>query len=162
MDTALLLPMGLVQIGSSAWQLPSLSPRHLLSYALLGASLSMILFSLSHKFGFLLLCLFVNGLFQAVVFPQCIAALALWYTDPHSRTTVLGVWGMSAALGGMVGTVLVPTIIPPSATVLISILSLAREDAIAFQAFAPSLKALPCAWPIAFLSDVHNSYRMTL
>jgi len=109
MDTALLLPLGVIQIISSGWK-TQYSPRHLLAYALFGSAISMILFGVFHKYGILLLCLFLNGAMQAVVFPQCIAALALWYNDPSRRTTVFGVWGMSASVGGLLGTALATTI----------------------------------------------------
>jgi hypothetical protein len=35
------------------------------------------------------------------------------------------------------------------------------KDVIEFHAFAP-LEALPCVWPMAFLSGVHSSYRLAL
>ena len=40
-------------------------------YALFGSAISMILFGVFHKYGILLVCLFLNGAMQAVVFPQC-------------------------------------------------------------------------------------------
>ena len=60
---------------------------------------------LSRSWALSLVCLFVSGAAQALVFPQSINALSMWYTDVQVRTTVLGVWGACSALAGLAGTV---------------------------------------------------------
>eukprot|EP00039_Didymoeca_costata_P027259 m.18004 g.18004 ORF g.18004 m.18004 type:complete len:668 (-) comp6164_c0_seq1:85-2088(-) len=103
MDTAMLLPLSVIQIISSSIK-TKYSPRQMLGFALLGSAMSMLMFGMWHSYAMLLICLFLNGAAQAIVFPQCIAALAYWYTEKSRRTTVLGVWGLSASSGGIIGT----------------------------------------------------------
>jgi hypothetical protein len=94
-----------LQIALSGRQFQKRGPRDLIALSLAVAGGVMLLFVVvSRSWALSLLCLFVSGAAQALVFPQSINALSMWYTDVQVRTTVLGVWGACSALAGLAGT----------------------------------------------------------
>lgn len=104
LDTAMLLPMAVVQI-FFVNLLSELGPRKIVGGSLILSSLSLATLGFWDNYASYALLLFVGGACQALVFPYCITALSAWYPG-RGRSTVFGTWGICVFLGGILGTMI--------------------------------------------------------
>eukprot|EP01134_Creolimax_fragrantissima_P007512 CFRG7512T1 len=104
LDTAFLLPYSLVQIFLGNYG-DKFGPRNLLITGLFGAAVSMFFYGSLLSTASLMFFMFLNGAFQALLWPNCVKSVAPWMSQTV-RAKYYGVWGASPYVGGVLATAL--------------------------------------------------------
>eukprot|EP00760_Papus_ankaliazontas_P002648 PhM_4_TR11208/c0_g1_i1/m.36169/K13783/SLC37A1_2; MFS transporter, OPA family, solute carrier family 37 (glycerol-3-phosphate transporter), member 1/2 len=76
--------------------------RYILFVGLLGAGTAVAWFGTLTNTWMLLVAWALNGMFQSIGWPSCIALIGPWI-DAHERGWIMGLWCSSQAIGGAVG-----------------------------------------------------------
>lgn len=85
--------------------------KYYISFGLISASLCYssfaLVYSFTKKFSYIFACIMMclNGLFQSTVWPGILTAMGNWF-GKSNRGLLMGVWGINANIGNIIGLVL--------------------------------------------------------